>query len=102
MYAKPDFASVTRTAPIDSDDALRVAIDDLEVRLERHGRSMADIDLVAWGEPWHRAGADAYVDRVGQLAQLGATWTTVGIDRSSPGAAFDSLRGWGEARRALG
>jgi probable F420-dependent oxidoreductase len=101
MYAKPDFASVTRTAAIDSDDALRAAIADLDERLERHGRSRADIDLVAWAEPWHRAKGEAYVHRVGELEELGATWTTIGIDRSSFGAALESLRAWGEVRRTL-
>ena len=32
--------------------------------------------------------------------ELGITWTVVGIDTSSFRAAVDSLRAWGEVRRA--
>jgi probable F420-dependent oxidoreductase len=101
MQAGPAFASTTRTAPMADDDALRAAIADLAARLEKHGRSLADIDLMAWSERWAGSSADAYVDRVGQLAELGITWTTVGIDTSSFAAAIDDLRAWGAVRRSV-
>jgi probable F420-dependent oxidoreductase len=101
MQANPAFASTTRTAVIDGDDALRSAIADLAARLDKHGRSLADIDLLAWAEPWHSTGRDAYVNRIGELGELGATWTTIGIDTSSFPAAIDSLRSWGEVRPSL-
>jgi len=102
MQANPEFASVTRTAAMDGDDALRAAIADLSARLEKHGRSLVDIDIVAWSQPWGESGADAYVNRIGELGDLGATWTTVGIDTSSVAAALDSLRSWGEVRQTIG
>jgi probable F420-dependent oxidoreductase len=101
MQASPEFASVTRTASINSDHALREAIADLAARLEKHGRSLADIDLVAWAEPWGAKSRDAYVNRIGELRELGTTWISLGIDTSSFGAALDDLRGWGEVRHSL-
>lgn len=101
MQANAAFASVTRTAAMDSDDALRTAIADLAVRLETHGRSLADIDIAAWSQPWAESSADTYVNRIGELRELGATWTTIGIDTSSFPAAIDSLRSWGEVRGSL-
>ena len=56
---------------------------------------------MAWSERWAGSSADAYVDRVGQLAELGITWTTVGIDTSSFAAAIDDLRAWGAVRRSV-
>lgn len=102
MWANAQFASTTRTTPIDDDDDLRQAISDLAARLDRHGRSLADVDLVAWAKPWGATGPDEYVDGIGALEELGATWTTVGIDTTSFGAALDDLRAWGEVRRKLG
>src|SRR4051812_40100378 len=75
MQANAAFATTTRTVALEGDDALRAAIDDLSVRLEKHGRSLADIDLMAWAEPRRGQSADAYVNRLGELAELGATWS---------------------------
>ena len=50
MRADATFASVTRTAALADDDALRDAIADLARRLENHGRSLADIDLMVWSD----------------------------------------------------
>jgi len=101
MQASPEFASVTRTAAMNSDDALRGAIADLAARLDKHGRSQADIDIVAWAEPWSRSSADAHVNRIGELEELGATWSTLVVDTSTFARALDDLSAWGEVRRSL-
>ena len=97
MQANAAFASTTRTVPLEGDEALRAAIDDLAVRLEKHGRSMADIDFMAWAEP--RDSDDAYVHRLGELAEMGATWSAVSLDTSSFPAVLDDLRRWGEIKK---
>lgn len=101
MQADPAFASVTRTAAIGDDDALREAVADLARRLDRHGRSLADVDLMVWSEPWDGAGGPAYRDSIGRLGGLGATWTQLRIDTSSFARALDALRSWGEIRPTL-
>jgi hypothetical protein len=69
----------------------------LSVRLEKHGRSLADIDLMAWSEP--RQSDDAYVNRLGELAAMGATWSDVSLDTSSFPAVLDDLRAWGAIKK---
>jgi probable F420-dependent oxidoreductase len=102
MQANPQFASVTRTAVIDGDEDLKAGIADLGRRLEVHGRSLADVDLAVWSDPWGEVSAEAYVDRIGVLTAMGATWTHLRIDTSSFPAALESLRSWGEVRSTLG
>lgn len=99
MKANAAFASTTRTVPLEGDDAFRAAIDDLSVRLEKHGRSMADIDLMAWSEPRQGKADDAYVNRLGELADMGATWSVVALDTSSFPAVLDDLRAWGAIKK---
>ena len=101
MQANAAFATTTRTVPLEGDDALRAAIADLEVRLDKHGRSMADIDFMAWSEPRTGLSPDAYVNRLSELGELGATWSSVGLDTSSFPAVLDDLRAWGEVVRQL-
>jgi probable F420-dependent oxidoreductase len=102
MRADAAFASVTRTAALVDDDSLRLAIADLSRRLENHGRTLADIDLMVWSHPMDDSGVEAYLDQMGTLAELGATWTTLRLDSSSFAALLDGLRAWGEVRRRLG
>jgi hypothetical protein len=59
------------------------------------------VDLLLWSEPGHATRTEAYVQRLGELRELGATWTTVALDRRSLRAALDDLRAWGEVRRSL-
>ncbi len=101
MKANSAFASVTRTAALDDDAALKSAIADLGRRLEAHGRSIADIDVVAWSDPWDEGSAEAYLDHLGSLADLGATWTTLDVHAPSFGEAVDRLTAFGEVRRQM-
>ena len=100
MQANPTFASVTRTAPLEGDDAIRAALADLDERLAKHGRARADIDITIWAQPWDRTNEQAWVDRIGELADMGATWTVLGFDTSSYEAAIDDLESWAQ-RSAL-
>jgi probable F420-dependent oxidoreductase len=102
MRADAAFASVTRTAALADDDALRDAIADLARRLENHGRSLADIDLMVWSDAFEPATPDAHVDEIGSLAEMGATWTSLRVDTSSFPAFLDGLRAWGEVRARMG
>lgn len=90
------FAATMRTAELD-DASLRDALADLGRRLEAHGRTLADVDLMAWSQPWDAADPDAYRDRLGRLRELGITWTKVEIETPVFAQALDELRAWGEA-----
>jgi hypothetical protein len=86
---------------MDDDDALSRGLADLAARMERHGRTLADIALMAWSEPSATSSTEAYLDRLGQLGAMGITWTPLRIDTSSFPAALDDLRAWGQVRRQV-
>jgi hypothetical protein len=70
-------------------------IRDLGDRLAANGRSQAEVDILTGGigprlDP--SAGAQQQVDAFARLAEIGVTWTHLPLDRSSFGAAIDSLR----------
>jgi len=70
-------------------------IRDLGDRLAANGRSQAEVDILTGGvgprlDP--AAGAQQQVDAFARLAEIGVTWTHLPLDRSSFGAAIDSLR----------
>jgi len=71
MKADPALASVTRTAAMGDDDALRRGLADLAVRMGEHGRVLADIDLVGWSESWAPSKVEPYLDRLGELDAMG-------------------------------
>ncbi len=95
-------AQTARTAAISTDADLTAALDDLGERLERHGRTLADIDIAARIEATGAGLADpaAYLDGLGQLAKLGVTWTHAPVVRGNIGATLEAVAQFGEQVRA--
>ena len=96
----PIVARTARTPPIASDDALARTIRELGHRLEREGRSLDDIEILAnsadatdLGKPMP---ADERLERLLGLAAIGVGWTGVGVPRGSFGAAVDALHQFAE------
>jgi probable F420-dependent oxidoreductase len=90
-------ARTTRTALIGSDDRLAEMIGDLGQRLAANGRSLDDIDILAFSTRAHY-NPDApqqYVDVLGQLAEMGVTWTAAQLAHGRFDDALDGLRRFG-------
>jgi probable F420-dependent oxidoreductase len=90
--------STVRTAALPDEAALVEALRDLSERLDKHGRSMADIDVLVGGDGATLAnGADAALEAIGHQAELGITWTMASSgSRSDFAKALDGLRAYGE------
>jgi probable F420-dependent oxidoreductase len=94
----PTLARTTRTAAISSDEQLAGMIRDLGTRLEANGRSLADVDVLALsmtgrytpGKP------EEFLDTLGQMAEIGVTWSPAFSGRGSFASALDGLRQFGE------
>jgi probable F420-dependent oxidoreductase len=100
--ADASFASTIRTAAIDSDDALGAAVADLAARLERNGRSLDDIEVMAASSvAWQATAVEAYLERIACLESLGVGWTQLRLSAASLPEACEELRSWGEAMQRL-
>jgi hypothetical protein len=91
-------AKTTRTALIGSDEKLAQMIGDLDTRLRANGRSLDDVDILAFSTGTHYTpGAPAeYLDVLEQLAAMGVTWSAAHLPRGSFRAALDGLRQFGD------
>jgi hypothetical protein len=91
-------AKTTRTALIGSDEKLAQMILDLGARLEANGRSLDDIDILAFSTHAHYTpGAPGeYLDVLGQLTEMGVTWTAAHLAHGAFGDAVDGLRRFGD------
>jgi probable F420-dependent oxidoreductase len=87
-----------RTAAITTDEDFAAALDDLGERLEQHGRTLADIDIVGSNSTTRVGLSDpaAYLQGLGELAKLGVTWTHAPIGRGSLGASLAAITQFGE------
>jgi probable F420-dependent oxidoreductase len=94
--ADSGFAATMRTAELD-DESVREAVADLGRRLEANGRSLAEVDLMAWSQPWDAAHPESYRDRLGRLGDAGFTWTKVEVEAQEFGRGLQDLRAWGAA-----
>ena len=86
--APAQLAQTARTAPLDSVDALAVAIDDLRRRCDDAGRDPSTIDItftnILGGEPGREDfDADHYLTGVAKLAAIGVTWIQVSVPGDS-------------------
>jgi probable F420-dependent oxidoreductase len=87
-----------RTAAISTDQDFADALEDLDERLQRHGRTLADIDVQGSIEGT-RIGLDdpdAYRDGLTRLAGLGVTWTGAPVVRGNIAATLDAITQFGE------
>jgi probable F420-dependent oxidoreductase len=82
-----------RTSAITTDEDFAIAIEDLGERLESYGRSLADIDISGSIAATRVGLSDpaAYVDGLGQLASIGATWTHAPVFRGNVDTTLESI-----------
>lgn len=92
-------ANTTRTRPIESNDHLRSLIEQLGDMVEANGRKRDEIDVSAMSVGSFVTPDDPiekHLDTIGQLADIGVTWTMFPYPRDSFEGALDYLRKFGE------
>jgi probable F420-dependent oxidoreductase len=94
-------ATTARTAMLDTRDELADAIDDLRRRLDAADRDPASIDIAfsnpAGGDPASDDfDADAHLEGLAELAELGVTWVQVGLPGNSVAHAVEVAQRYGE------
>lgn len=92
-------ASTTRTRPITSNDHLRELIERLGDRLEAQGRARDAVDISASSIGSFVSHTDSFEhhrDAIGELAEVGVTWTMFPYPRDDFAASLDYLRAFGE------
>jgi probable F420-dependent oxidoreductase len=94
-------SQTARTAAIATDRDFAEALEDLGERLERHGRTLADIDVTGSIEATRAGFADftAYVQAVDELAKLGVTWTHAPVVRGNIDASLEAIAQFGSEVR---
>jgi len=98
--APKGMARFVGTAPLDA-DLLATGISDLHRRLEAVGRDPGSVDVAfscsAGGAPGaDDFDADAHLQGVDHLADLGVTWVSVGVPGDSPAHAAEAMERYGE------
>jgi probable F420-dependent oxidoreductase len=91
-------AKTTRTALIGSDDKLAQMIRDLDARLRANGRSLDDIDILAFStQAQYTPGAPhEYLGVLERLEAMGVTWTAAHLPHGRFEDALDELRRFGD------
>ncbi|MEB3023541.1 LLM class F420-dependent oxidoreductase [[Mycobacterium] crassicus] len=102
-FAAPaGLASTARTAALDSVEALAAGIDDLKRRCDEAGRDWSAIDICFSNLAGGRLGyddfdAEAYLDGLGRLADVGVSWTQVALPGDSLAHAIEAIEQFGES-----
>ena len=99
--APPTIAATARTAGLWTPEDLAIALDDLRARVDEAGRNFADIDVTF---ACHAGGdvssddfnADAHIEGLHALAELGVTWIQVGVPGTDPERAIATFDRYGE------
>jgi probable F420-dependent oxidoreductase len=99
--APRELAQTTKTPPLETVADLRPMLDELWQYVEEAGRNRAEIDVAfgtsAGGDPGsERFNADAQLTAEDELAQLGVTWSGVGVPGDSLDHALEALSRFGE------
>ncbi len=99
--ARGGLARAVGTVPLDDGDRLAHGIADLHARLEEAGRDPATVDISfscsAGGDPASEGfDAEAHLEGLARLADLGVTWVQVGLPGDSPGRAIEVLGRYGD------
>jgi probable F420-dependent oxidoreductase len=89
-----------RTVPIPDLEALKVRIDELQIEVERAGRSNAAVEIIATGnwsyldirKEWD---TDGFLGEVATLESLGVDWIVVTICGDDAGAAEETVQRFG-------
>jgi probable F420-dependent oxidoreductase len=98
MTLGPTLARTTRTREITSNEHLRSLIERLGDRLEANGRPRDDVDISAMSVGSFVSAADSFerhLDVIGQLAEIGVTWTMFPYPRDDFDASLEYLRAFG-------
>jgi probable F420-dependent oxidoreductase len=100
--APRSLARTTKSTPLESLDDLRPMLDQLWQFVEEAGRDPADIDVSfgsgAGGDPASDTfNPDAQLEAVAELAELGVTWSGVGVPGDSVDHAIETLQRFGES-----
>jgi probable F420-dependent oxidoreductase len=91
----------TKTPPLETLDDLRPMLDELWQYVEEAGRKPSEIDISfgsnAGGSPGSEAfNPEAQLEAVAELAQLGVTWSGIGVPGDSLDHAVEALQRFGE------
>jgi probable F420-dependent oxidoreductase len=102
MIGSSVLSRTARTATISTDQEFADALDDLSERLERHGRTLGDIDVTGSLESTRVGLSDpaAYVEGLAELAGLGVTWTHAPVIRGTIAATLEAVGQFGEEVRS--
>ncbi len=95
LFGDAKVAQTSRTPAITCNADLRVTLVDLQARLERHGRTLADIDLDVSSEAANMTNGlslQERLDRIAELKEMGATWIGVHVNTDSVQAACDDVQ----------
>jgi probable F420-dependent oxidoreductase len=94
-------AGTAKTTVLETVDDLARLLDDLWRRLDEVGRDHATVDVsfmtAAGGSPGTDGfDAAAHLEGLGELAQLGVTWTSIGVPGDSVDHAVEALEEYGK------
>jgi probable F420-dependent oxidoreductase len=94
-------ARTTKTPPLESVDDLRPMLDELWQYVDEAGRDRAVIDVSfgtnAGGDPGRESfDGDAQLEAAAELAELGVTWSGIGVPGDSLPHALEALQRFGE------
>ncbi|MGP0032162.1 MAG: LLM class F420-dependent oxidoreductase [Acidimicrobiales bacterium] len=95
-------AQTTKSPPLETREDLTAMLDELWGFVEEAGRDPAEIDVAfgstAGGDPGsERFNAAAQLEAVAELADLGITWSGVGVPSDSLDHAVETLQRFGQA-----
>ena len=97
MIGWAELVRTARTAPIDSNEQLAGMITEIKEAMADAGRDPAALDVASAGA--RPLPADASVqqrlDALGELADIGVTWTSFRLPHDSPAAAVDAVQQYG-------
>ncbi|MGD9796593.1 MAG: LLM class F420-dependent oxidoreductase [Acidimicrobiia bacterium] len=99
MTLGPQLANTTRTRAITSNEHLRSLIGQLGDRLEANGRARDEVDVSAMSVGSFVSADDSmerHLDAIGELADIGVTWTMFPYPRDDFGAAVEYVQRFGE------
>lgn len=100
--AARDRSQTTKTPPLETLDDLAGMIDELWEFIDQVGRPRSEIDIsfgtFKGAPPGSRSfDADVHLEGVEDLAELGVTWTHIGVPGRSLNDALEALEQYGEA-----
>ncbi len=94
-------AQTSRTAGLGTPDELAIALDDLQVQLAKHDRTLGDLDVTfacrAGGDPTSESfDAEAHIAGIRALEAIGVTWIQVGMSGDDVSRTVDEFTRYGE------